>query len=93
MKCDEHATPTFYAASKICSADPSLGNMISSLRIRASEPDDIDSIKHLFDVSFPIIYGDQYFDSIRDKWYNDAALDVFIAEVLLDAYNTVSRME
>ena len=55
-----------------------------SFHMRLFRESDIDAIHSLFDASFPLHYGDSFYDSLRVQFFKGNKLITYVVETLSD---------
>ena len=55
-----------------------------NIHIRQFREDDLEAIKRLFSVSFPVQYDDVFFSCIRNRSFHNIPLHCYVAEMLVD---------
>lgn len=52
--------------------------------MRLFRESDIDAVRCLFDASFPLHYGDSFYDSLRAQFFKGSKLITYVVETLSD---------
>ena len=75
---------SLYYYSTGCSNQSSMSKstFLKHIHIRLFRKSDIESIRHLFDISFPVVYTDNYFESISSQFFRGNRLTTYIIEYL-----------
>lgn len=71
-----------YDNTEVVHLQETKSSFLSRIRIRPFNKSDLDIIRYMFELSFPVNYGDEFFQCVSAQFFNGHKLLTYMAEYL-----------